>query len=199
MNDTIAGVVLAAGLSSRMGKNKLFLELDGEIVVRRAVKTASAAGLDPVIVVTGNEAEKVNAAVNDLRCTTAYNPIFERGMNTSLQTGIFALPESVAGAVVMLADMPFVTSEMVRELVAKWREDPKPLAISLYGEVFAPPTLYSKPLFQEILTLDEKSCGKRVVKTHRHDALELHWPASALADLDVPEDLERVRAQLAGT
>lgn len=198
MSDAVAAVVLAAGLSSRMGRNKLLLELGGESVLRRAVKAAIAGGLAPVLVVIGNDHELAQEELAGLPCATVYNPLFETGMTSSLQAGIFALPDTAAGAVVMLADMPFVTAEMLRALVQRWRESRKPLAISLYGDVFAPPTLYGRELFQDLLDLDGKGCGKRVVKQHRGEALELSWPEAALADLDVPADVERIRAQLEG-
>ena len=198
MSERVAAVVLAAGLSSRMGTNKLFLELGGETVLRRAVAAAAAAGLDPVLVVVGNERDRVEAGLAGLPCTTVFNGDYARGINTSLRAGIAAVPGDAAGAVVILADMPFVSVEMVRLLVDRWRQSALPLAVSLYGEVLAPPTLYGKALFAEVALLDGDGCGKRVVKRHRGEAVELAWPELALTDLDVPGDLVRVRAQIEG-
>ena len=192
----IAGLILAAGTSSRMGTNKLFLELEGSTVLRRAVRTAEAAGLSPIFVVLGHESNRARAELKGLPCIPVMNTRYAEGMNTSLSAGIAALPEKPAAAVVMLADMPFVTPEMVRQLVSRWSGEP--LVISLYGEVIAPPILYSRQLFAELRELDADACGKRVVRNHRAEALELHWPPTALADLDVPDDLARVRAELEG-
>src|SRR6266851_3775837 len=114
-------VLLAAGTSRRMGKNKLFLEIDGETVLRRAVRTAAAAGLDPLLVVLGHESNRARAELEGLPCLTVINPRYAEGMKTSLSAGISALAEGPAAAVVMLADMPFVTAAMVRELVSRWR------------------------------------------------------------------------------
>ncbi len=94
----------------------------------------------------------------------------------------------------MLADMPFVTAAMVRELVSRWRGEP--LVVSLFGDVVAPPILYARALFSELRALDGQSCGKRMIDQHRAQAAEVRWPESALQDLDVPGDLERVRAKL---
>ena len=198
MSERVAGVVLAAGLSSRMGTNKLLLEIGGQTVLRRAVSTAIGAGLDPVLVVVGNERGRAEAELAGLRCTQVFNGDYATGINTSLRTGITAVPGDAAGAVVMLADMPFVTAEMVRELVDRWRKSQAPLAVSIYGEVLAPPMLYGASLFAELRALEGEGCGKRVVKRHRAEALELSWPARALTDLDVPDDVARVRAQLEG-
>jgi molybdenum cofactor cytidylyltransferase len=187
----VAGVVLAAGLSSRMGRNKLLLELGGETLLRRIVRTAVAASLDPVLVVVGHEEERIREELRDLPCTPVRNPEYAQGMNTSLRAGIAAVPADAAGAVVVLGDMPFVTARMIRDLVAQWRESGAPLAISLYDGVVAPPTLYGRRLFAEIGALRGDGCGKQIVKQHRSDATELSWPASALSDIDVPADVER--------
>jgi molybdenum cofactor cytidylyltransferase len=196
--DRIAGVLLAAGTSSRMGMNKLFLELGGSTVLRRAVRTAQEAQLDPVLVVLGHERERAQAELAGLACTAVFNADYARGMNTSLSAGIAAVPADAAAAVVLLADMPLVTAAMVRELIERWRGSKAPLAISLYGDVVAPPILYGRELFPELRALDADACGKRVVKLHRNEALELERPAAALGDLDVPADLERARSQLEG-
>jgi molybdenum cofactor cytidylyltransferase len=199
--DQVAGVVLAAGLSTRMGRNKLLLEVGGEPVVARAVRSARDAGLDPVLVVMGHEADRLRAAIADLPVTTVTNPEPARGIHTSLRVGFQALaerPDEPKAAVVMLGDMPLVSSAMVRRLVDGWRGSrPHPsLVISLYGEVVAPPILYGAPLFAELSSLDGDGCGKRVVKRHRAEALEVHWPPWALADLDEPDDLVRVERLL---
>ena len=194
----VAGVVLAAGSSSRMGVNKLVLPLGGTTVLRRAVATASDAGLDPVLVVLGHEAERARAELAGLACTPVVNPDHARGINTSLRAGIRAVPEGAAGAVVLLADMPFVTAEMVRAVVARFRAGEAPLVVSVYGEVLAPPTLYGRELFPELGALEGEGCGKQVMKRHRARAVEVAWPEAVLGDLDVPADVERARAALEG-
>jgi molybdenum cofactor cytidylyltransferase len=194
----VAAVLLAAGTSSRMGRNKLLLPLNGSTVLRRAVGTALEAELDPVVVVVGHESERALAELHGLRCTPVVNPRYARGMNTSVGAGIAAVPGDAAGAVVMLADMPFVTAAMVRTLVGRFRAGDAPLVVSVYGDVLAPPILYGRDLFGELRALDGDGCGKRVVKAHRAEAVELQWPAAALSDLDVPEDVDRARARIEG-
>lgn len=196
INRPIAGVVLAAGLSTRMGRNKLLLELGGRTLVRRAVETALAAGLGPVLVVVGHEEALVRAAVAGLRCTPVPNPEHARGMNTSLRAGIAAVPEGAAGAVVLLGDMPFTTPAMIAALVERFGAGGAPLVLSTYEGVVAPPILYGAALFPELRALGAEVCGKSVVKRHRAEALEVAWPAPALTDLDRPDDLERARALL---
>ena len=193
----VAGVVLAAGTSTRMGENKLLFELDGESVVRRAVSRASAAGLDPVIVVLGHEADRVRRELSGLPCRCVVNPDYAGGINGSLKTGIAAIPADTAATVVLLADMPFVTAGMLTTLVERYRAGRAPLVISDYEGVNAPPMLYDRTLFAELLVMEGEGCGKQVVRRHRAAADVAQWPAAALTDLDVPDDYDRVRSLLA--
>ena len=194
---SVAGIVLAAGNSTRMGKNKLLLELEGEPVLRRAVRRASEAGLDPVIVVLGFESERAREVLSGLSYQEVLNPDYEAGINRSVRLGISEVPEAALAAVVILPDMPFVTAEMIQALVERYRASTAPLVMSRYGEVNAPPMLHDRSLFPEFTGADGEGCGKHVVRRHRDEAEVLDWPAAALHDLDVPDDYERVRAQLA--
>jgi molybdenum cofactor cytidylyltransferase len=196
--DGIAGVVLAAGTSSRMGQNKLFISLQGETVLRRAVRTALAAGLDPVLVVLGHESERALGELAGLRCIPVVNQDYARGINTSLRTGIAAVPHESRAALVMLADMPFVTEPMLSTLIERYQSAGAPLVVSNYEGVDAPPMLYDSSLFEELRALDGEGCGKKVVKRHRSEGLEVRWPKTALQDLDVPADVDTVLAELGG-
>ncbi len=204
----VAGIVLAAGSSTRMGRNKLLLELDGEAVVRRAARTAIAAGLDPVVVVTGHEHEAVKARLHDLRVRSVSNTEHAKGTHTSVAAGVSALGASAlnasalgddcAAAVVILADMPFVTASMLRDVVARYRRSHAPLVVSRYGgDVTAPPILYDRSLFGELARMDAR-CGRAVVRRHLDSAVMADWPTDAARDLDRPADYERARAELAG-
>jgi molybdenum cofactor cytidylyltransferase len=196
----VAGVVLAAGSSTRMGENKLLLALDGETVVRRAVRAAVAAGLGPVVVVLGHESDRVRAEIADLPCRAVFNADHAQGKGTSLQVGIgeVASGTSAGAAVIVLADMPFVVAPMLAAVAARWRESDAPMVISRYGDVNAPPILYDRALFAELLSLPGEACGKMMIRRHGGEAEVLRWPEEALADIDVPEDYSRIQAQLGG-
>lgn len=190
----VAGILLAAGTSSRMGSNKMLLPLDGESLLRRAARTALAGGLSPLLVVVGHQAETAARELDGLACQVVVNPDYEQGITSSLHAGVAALPAPVRAAMVLLADMPFVTAEMIAGLIARYRATTAPLVISDYEGVNAPPMLYDRALFGELQTMTGGGCGKQVVKRHRHEAEILSWPAAALTDLDVPEDYARVTA-----
>jgi molybdenum cofactor cytidylyltransferase len=192
----VAGILLAAGAATRMGRNKVLLELEGESLLRRAARRAIEAGLDPVLVVVGHEAERAEAELADLRCTPVRNPEHARGISSSLSAGVGAVPADASAAVVLLADMPFVDAAGIRAVVARYRESGAPVVTARYGEVTAPPTLYDRALFPELRGGEGEGRGREVVRRHRDRAAYVDWPASALTDLDEPEDLERARARL---
>ena len=187
-----AGVVLAAGASMRMGENKLLFRLDGEALVARAARRAAEAGLDPVIVVLGHEAPLVERELAGLACRAVVNADHATGQGSSFRAGIAAVPADAPAAVVLLADMPHVAAEMIAALVERQRATGAPLVVSEYGGVHAPPTLYGRSLFAEIVSTT--GCGRDVVRRHRGEAEVVAWPAERLADLDAPEDVDRLRA-----
>lgn len=188
----VAGIVLAAGSSVRMGRNKLLLAIAGESVVRRVVSRALAV-LDPVIVVVGHEADRVRQELAGLPCRIVLNPGHDRGIDTSVRAGVAALPTDAEAAVVLLADMPLVTPAMLAGLVERFYATRALLVISRYGDAVAPPHLYARRLFAE---LAERGSGKPVIDRHRAEAEVVAWPITTLADLDVPADRERVEALL---
>ncbi len=192
----VAGIVLAAGSSTRMGRNKLLLDVDGETLVRRAVRLAGEAGLDPVILVTGRFREAVEREVEDLGCKPTFNPDHETGIQTSVARGVAAVPADCGAAVVMLPDMPFMTGRMVRTLMERHAETGAPLVVSRYGEVNAPPILYGRGLFAEISRM-RAGCGREVVRRHHERAVHVEWPADRLRDVDRPDEYEAVRRELA--
>jgi len=194
----IAGIVLAAGAGRRMGRNKMLLQLDGESLVRRTVRTALKGGLDPVVVVAGHEAEAVSAAVSDLPCVTLLNPDFEGPASASLHLALERLAPEIGAAVILLGDMVFSTPEMVRSLVDTAEKSEALIIASRYGAVHAPPLLFHRALFPELLAWTGEGCGKAVVRRHRDEVHFLDWGEEALADVDTPEEYARARKEIEG-
>lgn len=189
----IAGILLAAGSATRMGTNKLLLDLAGEPLVRRAARRALEAGLDPLLVVVGHESARIREALGGLPCTFVPNGAWSRGQSTSVAAGAAAVPSSAEAAVVLLADMPFVSPDAVRAVVARYRETGAPIVSCRYGEVAAPPTLYAPALLAELQGGEGEGRGREVVRRHRDRASWVERPAPELEDVDLPEDLERAR------
>jgi molybdenum cofactor cytidylyltransferase len=146
-----------------------------------------------VSVILGPAAERGRAELQGLGVTTIENPEHARGIQTSLALGVRRLSPGCPAAVVLLGDMPFVTSEMVGVLIRAYREHRPPLVVSRYGLSTAPPTLFDRALFPE---LEQGRRGRDVARRHRERALVVDWPAEDLADLDVEADYVRALERL---
>ena len=179
------------------GRSKMLLELEGEALVRRAARRAHDAGLSPVVVVLGHEAERVREQLGGLGCEYVVNPDFTGPTSGSLHLGLQRLDTEADAAVIMLGDMVHVSERMLTQLVVAACGSEAPLVVSRYGDVLAPPLLFRRALFDELLAWTGDGCGKAVVQRHRNEALFVDWSAALLPDVDTPEDLQAAAAQLA--
>jgi molybdenum cofactor cytidylyltransferase len=189
----IAAVILAAGASRRMGRTKQLLPVEGEPMVRRAARRALDAGLSPVVVVLGHDAESVRAALDGLPVTFTTSPDPTGPTSASLHAGLRALGDEVGATMVLLADMVHVSEAMLRTLAEGARSGGAPLEVSRYGDVHAPPLLFQRALWPELLAWHGEGCGKAVVRAHLAEAALHDWPATALHDVDTLADYDAIR------
>lgn len=193
MTGPVAGVVLAAGLSRRMGRrNKLVLEVDGEPMVRRVAGTALAAGLDPVVVVGAEGAPELAQALGGLPVRLVANRRPEEGLSSSLRVGLDCLPAEVAGAVVLLGDMPWVRPEHVRSLLAAF--DPasgREVCVPTSGGRRGNPVLWGARFFGEMRALLGDAGAKSLMERHADALREVPVEGDGvLRDVDTPEELQ---------
>jgi molybdenum cofactor cytidylyltransferase len=170
----------------------MLMDVHGVPMVRRAVETVLDAGASPVVVVVGKDDAQVRDALAGLPCQFAVNPEFTGPTSTSLHVGLRALDDSVDASIVLLADMVRVTPAMVEALITSLTTSDAPLAVSRYGDVLAPPLLFRRSLWPELLAWHGEGCGKAVVKAHQHEAVLHDWPESALRDVDTPDDYREI-------
>jgi molybdenum cofactor cytidylyltransferase len=197
----VAGLLLAAGRSTRFGgPNKLIEDIAGTPVVRRSAEALVAAGLDPVVVVTGHMAPAIEAALSGLPLHFVANPDYADGLSTSLRAGVRALPKGVDGAVVALGDMPGVDAALVRALVAAFDPGGGRLIVApVTGGRRGNPVLWGRRFFAD-LTAVEGDVGARHLLGANTDVL-VEVPVDgegALMDVDTPEALAAARRALDG-
>jgi molybdenum cofactor cytidylyltransferase len=191
----IAALVLAAGLSSRMGSNKLLQEWRGRPLIRWTVEAALASEARPVIVVTGNEAAKIEAALKGLDVRFAHNRDFPDGLSTSLKTGLAAVPDSADGAVVLLGDMPEVRATLIDRMIAAFSPpDNRAICIAVHEQRRGNPVLWSRAFFPEIAALAGDEGAKRLFAEHEELVCEIEADGGVLRDIDTPEALAALRA-----
>ncbi len=168
----------------------MLLPVEGEPMLRRAVRRALEAGLAPVIVVTGHEAAAARGALDGLAVRFATSPDPTGPTSASLHAGLGALGDDADAAMVLLADMPHVTAAMIGALAGSARGGGAPLEVSRYGEVLAPPLCFTRALWPELLAWHGEGCGKAVVRAHAAEARMHDWPAAALQDVDTPAEYD---------
>lgn len=189
----IAGVVLAAGLSRRMGRPKLLLDLGGAPVLRHTLQQVLAAGLDEVVVVTGPDATLLAPALAGLAVRRATNPDPPAGQAGSVVAGVAALGPGVEAAVVALGDQPTVAPEVIRALVAAWRATGRPIAAPVYRDGRGNPVLFARAVFPELLALAGDAGARAVVAADPARVTLVPVDAPMPPDVDTPEDYARLR------
>ncbi|MDQ3812754.1 MAG: nucleotidyltransferase family protein [Armatimonadota bacterium] len=188
----IAAIVLAAGLSQRMGRLKPLLPFDGKPMLARVLDNLlAAAPIASIIVVTGHAAPEIRHALDGYPVEFAHNAGYATGgMVSSVQTGVRALPEGTAAFLLVLGDQPVVQSATLQALLAAWRETDAPIVLPVHSGRRGHPVVFARRCAGEILDLPADATLRSVVA--RHAALEVVVDdAAVLDDVDTPEDYER--------
>jgi len=198
----IAAVVLGAGRSSRMGgPNKLLAEIAGRPLVRIVVEAALASRARPVVVVTGHQRERVEAVLAGLPVTFVHNPQFADGLGTSLKAGIAALPAEVDGAIVCLGDMPQVDAALIDRLIGAFDPDKGALVVvpTIDGKR-GNPVVWSRRFFPDLMAVEGDVGARHLIGRYTEAVAEVPLSGKAvLTDVDTPEALEAVKAELEKT
>ncbi|WP_420836200.1 nucleotidyltransferase family protein [Agrobacterium salinitolerans] len=190
----VAAVILAAGKASRMGNgggHKLLAEFDREPLVRRVAKTALAADVESVIVVTGHRREAIEATLLGLEVTAIYNPDYASGMASSLIAGYSAATaRDIDGVIVMLADMPGVTAGDLDALIAAFRlAFAKAVVRAVSRGQRGNPVVLPRSLHGAIMRLEGDVGARQLIETPGVTVIDLDIGDAARLDVDTPEDV----------
>ena len=192
----IAAVILAAGQSSRYraadpsAVSKVVAKLDGKPLVRRVVEAALAAGLSPVVVVTGFARAETEAALSGLDVGFTHNAEFASGLASSLKAGVASLPPEASGAAILLADMPKISADLLRALAAAFAGNPDSSAVvPTFRGQRGNPVMIRRTLFEAVASL-EGDVGARQLLRGRGDVVEVAVEDEGVAlDVDTPDTL----------
>jgi molybdenum cofactor cytidylyltransferase len=177
----IAGIILAAGSSSRLGRPKQLLSVGGAPLIRHTVRRALQSSLDEVLVVVGFEGEAVRRALGDLPVRIVENPEAASGQSTSVVAGIEALQElatptrlgiAIEAVVFLLGDQPGVEPKVIDALVAAWHETRAPVVAPRYTGGIGNPVLFDRRVFPELIALGG-DVGARAIVRKYHAAGDL--------------------------
>lgn len=188
----IAALVLAAGRSSRMGAaNKLLEPVQGRPMLLRVLDAVERSKARPIVVVTGHEAERVSALLGGRNLTVAHNPAYADGLAGSLRTGLRALPDSIDGVVVCLADMPRIEARHIERLIAAFNPvEGRAVCVPTHAGRRGNPVLWASRFLEEMQALQGDSGAKRLIDEHEDLVAEVAMDDDGvLVDVDTPPEL----------
>ncbi len=191
----VGAVVLAAGIGSRAGRNKLLFENeDGEPLFMRALTAALHSKAEPVFVITGYRAEEMEAWLEDIDVNILYNPAYRAGIKTSINLGLKSMPGFCDGALLLPADMPNITAEDLNALIAEF--DPKAeksLVMAAFQGQKSNPVIWSKSLYDVADIVPENTHLRPVFMEHADytKLVEIKDPEHLL-DVNFPSDIEKL-------
>lgn len=185
---SIAAIILAAGQSRRMGEtNKMTVEVMGKPMVRHVGEAVYNSSIDNALVITGHKADEVKIALQGLEISAYHNPDYEEGLSTSIRHGIQSLGADVSSALILLGDMPLITSEMINLLIKTASKKPNHIIVSTHKGKRGNPVLWPRAFFDELRNIQGDVGARHIMAANQDRVIEVELGEAASLDLDTPE------------
>lgn len=188
----VAILVMAAGRSQRMGRQKLLEPFEGIPLIQRAVQAACAARAPTVQVVLGSHADEMWPIIDATRATYTLNPDYAHGMASSLCHGVATLPQEVDAVLIMLADMPHINAQHLDQMIGFYEQHAQtaPIIVPVHAGRRGNPVLWPRRLFQKIMQLNGDQGARHLLEHHADEVLSLDVDDPTIfLDIDTPQDL----------
>jgi molybdenum cofactor cytidylyltransferase len=186
----IVAVILSAGESSRMGRPKALLTIDGETFLERIVTALKQTEVGKIIVVIGHNAEEMKEKIDHLPVEILVNHQYKLGQLASLHVAIRHLisDQSCDGILVHLVDHPYIDGTLVDVMIRQFYDSKKLIVVPRYQGKRGHPVILSRRLFTELLDAPMEQGAKAVVNAHAADTLEIDAADEGVTiDIDTPE------------
>ena len=193
----IVAVVLSAGESSRMGRPKALLPVDGVRFIEKIVTALKSTRVAKIIAVLGHDADEMRRQIGELPVTMVVNPNYKRGQLSSLVAAINSIQSgkdsaSVDGILVHLVDHPYINPDLVNLMIDRFHETKKLIVVPRYQGRRGHPVIFSSALFAELLAAPPDQGAKTVVHAHRDETLEIDTEDEGVTiDIDTPEEYRK--------
>lgn len=184
----VFAIVLAAGGSTRFGRSKQLEQFEGLPLAAGAVRKAEAVCGERTVLVTGKDWKEVASACEPLAGFFVINNDYEQGLASSIACGVRAVTETADAILLMLADLPLVTTEHLANLVKSWAESPQSIVASAFEDALGPPVVFPRTDFDALLALRGDRGARPVIDANR-DRVRAIACEEAAFDIDRPEDL----------
>ncbi|WP_200978746.1 NTP transferase domain-containing protein [Echinicola sp. 20G] len=194
-NKKFSIIILAAGLSKRLGQAKQLLQLDGQSLIQKAATIAVSVSPMDVVIVLGHYADQVDKELEGLNVSTAFNQDYKQGMGSSIKCGLqsaLRLCNNLDGVLIMVCDQPFLSSKHLFDLLSKWQSSDSLIVASQYNGRLGVPAIYDQKLFPELLELKGDTGGKKVIFNHINKTTFVSFEEGK-TDIDTLEDYRKIK------
>jgi len=188
MNE-IWAIVLAAGLSTRMGTQKLLLPFEGKTIIEKVVENVLLSGIVHVRVILGSDHTEIAKTLKSWPVSFIVNKNFQDGMHTSVISGVKALPISAKAVLIFLGDQPFIPISVTEKVVEAWKNSGKGIVIPLFNGKRGHPPLYDLKYRNELSNLDTTAGLRSIARKFPEDIVEVEtFCPEIVRDIDTQED-----------
>lgn len=187
-------VVLAAGMSSRLGRPKQVLVYQGKSLLNHAVDAALETGIRPVMVVVGANKDEVVKEIEKKETELVKNEDWQEGIASSLRCGLEAAQKKKAGIdgiIFMVCDQPFVTKSLLESLLKAQHETGLPIVASSYDGELGTPALFHKDFFAKLMELTGDTGARKLIRQHEGQVAKVAFPKGRI-DIDTKRDYEEL-------
>lgn len=187
-------IILAAGASRRLGKPKQLLPYLGKPLIQHSIKVAIDSTCKPIVVILGAYGEKIEPYLTDFNIHITFNQQWAKGIASSIQWGIREIQKiapNLDGVIFMLCDQPFVTTDLINQLVAKYRTKNPLIVASEYGGILGVPVLFDTTLFSEMFNLKGDMGARKLIHNHHEEVLSIPFDKGKI-DIDTIEDFQKL-------
>jgi len=194
----IVAVVLAAGASTRLGQPKQLAPIGGRPALAYTLDAMRASSVDRIVLVLGHTADAIAAALDLTDVTVVRNDAYAEGQSTSVLTGVNALDDDVAAALMVVGDQPLLAPTVVDAIVRAYEQTGGPFIVPVYAGEWGNPVLLARATWPLLDTLKGDTGARPILRKHMDMVLEVPVPGSLLDDIDTPDDYARIRARMEG-
>jgi molybdenum cofactor cytidylyltransferase len=193
-----AGIILAAGMSTRFGRLKQTLEIEGSTILFRVIDAVIKSDIDKVVLVLGYQEDAIKAVLGDIllnpKLKIVINPRYQEGMSTSLQCGLTEIRDEFPSIMVLMGDQPLLSHKVINILLNSFRSSDKNICVPVYKGTRGLPVCFTRMFFNDILEVTGDMGARDIIRNNPMDVLTVEIEDSNFfIDIDEEADLKRVK------
>ena len=196
--DNTAIIILAAGNSTRFGSIKQLLHFNGKTLLQHTIDEAVDAGAEPVLVITGDNADRISDSIEKNKVEIVFNKDWKKGMASGIVAGVsrtITLNSDIDKIIIAVCDQPFITSELFKQLFRTQSKSEKGIVACAYADTIGTPVLFTQKYFEHLLNLQGDEGAKKLLKIYNQDVATVDFPKGYI-DIDTEADYQQLLKEL---